>query len=64
MYSDKLEIYSFTDPEVAVATLNTAKIDVLLSSDVFSIDVFSFTDCLVSSLQDLSPQSGIEPGPQ
>lgn len=38
-YSDKLEIYSFTDPEVAVATLNTAKIDVLLSSDVFSIDI-------------------------
>lgn len=38
-YADKLEIYSFTDPEVALATLNSAKIDVLLSSDFFEIDV-------------------------
>ena len=38
-YSEKLEIYSFTDPEVAVATLNNAKIDVLLASDVFPIDI-------------------------
>lgn len=38
-YADKIEIYSFTDPEVALGTLNSAKIDVLLSSDVFSIDL-------------------------
>lgn len=38
-YSDKLEIYSFTDPGVAVATLNAAKIDVLLASDVFPAEV-------------------------
>lgn len=38
-YSDKLEIYSFTDEEVALATLNTAKIDVLLVSDFYEIDV-------------------------
>lgn len=38
-YADKIEIYSFTDPEVALGTLNGAKIDVLLSSDVFDIDV-------------------------
>ena len=37
-YSDKFEIYSFTDPEVALGTLNSAKIDVLLSSDAFEID--------------------------
>ena len=37
-YADKLEIYSFTDPEVALATLGTAKIDVLVASDAFEID--------------------------
>lgn len=37
-YADKLEIYSFTDSEVALATLSNAKIDVLLASDVFDID--------------------------
>lgn len=37
-YADKLEIYSFTDAEIALATLNSAKIEVLLASDVFSID--------------------------
>ena len=38
-YADKLEIYSFTDPEVALSTLNNAKIDVLLASDAFGIDL-------------------------
>lgn len=38
-YADKLEIYSFTDPEVALSTLNSAKIDVLLASDIFEIDL-------------------------
>lgn len=37
-YSDKLEIYSFTDPEVAMNTLNSARIDVLLASDAFNVD--------------------------
>ena len=37
-YADKLEIYSFTDPDVALSTLNSAKIDVLLASDAFDID--------------------------
>lgn len=38
-YADKFEIYSFTDTDVALGTLNSAKIDVLLASDVFDIDV-------------------------
>lgn len=38
-YSEKLEIYSFTDQEVALGSLNSAKIDVLLASDLFDIDV-------------------------
>ena len=38
-YADKFEIYSFTSPEVALETLNSARIEVLLSSDVFEIDV-------------------------
>lgn len=38
-YADKLELYSFTDPEVALSTLDDAKIEVLLSSDLFDIDV-------------------------
>lgn len=38
-YADKFEIYSFTDPDVAMGTLNSAKIDVLLAGDAFEIDV-------------------------
>ena len=38
-YDDKLEIYSFTDPEVAIGTLSSARIDVLLASDAFDIDM-------------------------
>ncbi len=38
-YSDKFEIYSFTNPEVALSTLENAKIDVLVANDVFEIDV-------------------------
>ena len=38
-YADKLEVYSFTDPEVALGTLSGAKIDLLLASDAFNIDV-------------------------
>ena len=38
-YSDKFELYSFTDPDSALGTLNSARIDVLLASDVFDIDL-------------------------
>lgn len=38
-YSDKFEIYSFTDSEVALSTLVASRIDVLVASDVFDIDV-------------------------
>ena len=38
-YADKFEIYSFTDREVALSNLNTAKIDVLVAGDSFEIDV-------------------------
>ena len=40
-YSEKLETYSFTDPNVAFSTLNDAKIDVLLASDAFDVDANS-----------------------
>ncbi|MBQ7132702.1 MAG: chromosome partitioning protein ParA [Oscillospiraceae bacterium] len=38
-YADELEIYSFTDYEVAISTLESSKIDVFISSDIFDIDV-------------------------
>lgn len=38
-YSEKFEIYSFTDPDVAIGILSSAKIDVLLAGDSFDIDV-------------------------
>lgn len=38
-YADKFEIYSFTDQEMAITTLSTARIDVLVASDTFDIDV-------------------------
>ena len=37
-YADKLEVYSFTDPEIALQVISQMKIDVLLSSDNFEID--------------------------
>ncbi len=37
-YADKLEIYSFTDPDVAMGTLDSARVDVLLASDAFEIE--------------------------
>lgn len=37
-YSDKFQIYSFTDMEVAYSALETAKIEVLVASDAFEID--------------------------
>lgn len=38
-YDDKLEVYSFTDKEVALSVLESSKIDVLLSDEVFNIEV-------------------------
>lgn len=38
-YSDKLEIYSFTDQNAAQSALSCAKIDVLLADDGFDIDL-------------------------
>lgn len=38
-YADKFQIYSFTDMEVAFSTLETAKIEVMVASDAFEIDV-------------------------
>ena len=38
-YADKFEIYSFTNSEVALSTLDNAKIDVLVANDAFDIDV-------------------------
>lgn len=37
-FSDNFELYSFTNQETAMATLNPAKIDVLLADDSFEID--------------------------
>lgn len=38
-YAEELEIYSFTDREVALSTLEKTKIDVFIASDSFDIDV-------------------------
>lgn len=38
-YSDKFEVYSFTDPVVAISTLNEVKMDVLVANEVFDIDI-------------------------
>lgn len=40
-YSDKFEIYSFTDQTIALATLDSSRIDVLIASDAFDINVAS-----------------------
>lgn len=38
-YSDKFELYSFSDMDVAMATLDSARIDLLLAGEMFDIDV-------------------------
>lgn len=38
-YSENFQIYSFTDVDVAMSTIETAKIEVLVASDSFEIDV-------------------------
>lgn len=38
-YADKFEIYSFTEPEIALQTLKDIKIDVFVANDTFDIDL-------------------------
>lgn len=38
-YADKFEVYSFTDMEVALATIESSKIDVLIASDAYDVKV-------------------------
>lgn len=38
-YADKFEIYSFTDKDIALSTLDSSRVDVLIASDSFDIDV-------------------------
>lgn len=38
-YSDKLEIYSFTDYKVALSNLDNTKIDILLATEAFEVDI-------------------------
>ncbi len=38
-YAENFEIYSFTDKDVALASLENARIDVLVASDIFDVDV-------------------------
>lgn len=37
-YSEKFEIYSFTDPNIAISTLSTSRINVLIASDSFTVE--------------------------
>lgn len=38
-YSDRVEIYSFTDQDIALENLQPSKIDVFLANDAFDVDV-------------------------
>lgn len=38
-YADKFEVYTFTDMKTALETVDSAKIDVLVSNDAFEFDV-------------------------
>ncbi len=38
-YADKFEIYSFTDQAAALSLLDSARIDILIASDEFDVDV-------------------------
>ena len=38
-YADKVELYSFTDPEIALNTLASNRIDVFVASENFTIDL-------------------------
>ncbi len=52
-YSDKLEIYSFTDPEIAISALTNNKIEVLLVNEAIEIDAMRLpTRCALAYLVD------------
>lgn len=52
-YADKLEIYSFTDVDVAITAVKNSRIDVLLASDAFDIDFTSIPNrCAFAYLVD------------
>ncbi len=38
-YADKFEVYSFTDLDVALQTLNEVKIDILVANEIFDVNV-------------------------
>ena len=38
-YADKLEVYSFTDPNIALSAVASERLDVLVASDAFELDV-------------------------
>ena len=38
-YADKFEVYSFTDPEIALQTIREIKTDVLIAGEIFDIDL-------------------------
>lgn len=38
-YADKFEVYSFTDSNIAISTLESSKIDILLANEEFDIDL-------------------------
>lgn len=40
-YADKVEVHSFSDPKIALSSLESAKIDMLVASDAFDIHVES-----------------------
>lgn len=38
-YADKFEVYSFSDLEIAIQNTASSKVDVLIASDIFDIDI-------------------------
>ncbi len=38
-YADKIQLYSFTDPQTALETIESAKIDVLIASETIELDL-------------------------
>lgn len=53
-YPDKLEMYSFTDPSIALSALKEAKIDVLLADSSFDINIDILpSKCSFSYLTDM-----------
>ncbi len=38
-YADKFQIYSFTDPQMALSSVNSEKVDVLIANESFDLDL-------------------------